>query len=378
MRFVHTVWLASAILGASLPADGGAEPAAAGPTIVWHDVTGWGVEGRLWEDEPRAAWFDRFPAAAQETVPALVWSLSRDSAGMLARFRTDATAIHVRVALTKAKLATAHMPASGVSGVDLYARDDAGRWRWVASSRPEQQAFEAALVAGLAPGSREYAAYLPLYNGVESLAIGVPEGAAFEGLAPRGRPIVFYGTSITHGACASRPGMPHVAILGRRLDLAVANLGFSGNGKMDAGVGDLLARVDAACFVIDCLPNMKATEVRERCVPFVTRLRAARPGVPIVLVEDRRNTNAWILPGLARHHAENHAALREAFAALVAKGVADLHYVPGDGLLGDDDEGTVDASHPTDLGFVRQAGAFEPVLRAALQPDSPRATSGAK
>jgi hypothetical protein len=143
-------------------------------------------------------------------------------------------------------------------------------------------------------------------------------------------------------------------------------------------VGDLLARVDAACFVIDCLPNMKATEVRERCVPFVERLRAARPGVPIVLVEDRRNTNAWILPGRARHHAENHAALREAFDALVAKGVADLHYVPGDGLLGDDDEGTVDASHPTDLGFVRQADAFEPVLRAALQPDSPRATSGAK
>lgn len=378
MRRDRSTWLVLAVLGFA-PYAGGAESAPpAAPPIVWHDVAGWGVEGRLWEDEPRGAWFERFPAAAKATVPAPVWDLSRHSAGMMARFRTDATAIHVRVALVNAELGMSHMPATGVSGVDLYARDDAGRWRWVAAAQPKQQAFEAALVAGLAPGSREYAAYLPLYNGVESLAIGVPEGAAFEGLAPRGPPIVFYGTSITHGACASRPGMAHVAILGRRLDRPVANLGFSGNGRMDAAVGDLLARVDAACYVIDCLPNMKAAEVRERCVPFVERLRAARPDAPIVLVEDRLNTNAWILPGRARHHAENHAALREAFATLEKKGVTNLHYIPGDDLLGDDAEGTVDASHPTDLGFVRQADAFEPVLRAVLQADRPRATSGAK
>jgi lysophospholipase L1-like esterase len=378
MRRDRSTWLVLAVLGFA-PYAGGAESAPpAAPPIVWHDVAGWGVEGRLWEDEPRGAWFERFPAAAKATVPAPVWDLSRHSAGMMTRFRTDATAIHVRVALANAQLAMPHMAASGVSGVDLYARDDAGRWRWVAAAQPKQQAFEAALVAGLAPGSREYAAYLPLYNGVESLAIGVPEGAAFEGLAPRRRPIVFYGTSITHGACASRPGMTHVAILGRRLDRPVANLGFSGNGRMDAAVGDLLARVDAACFVIDCLPNMNAAQVRERCVPFVERLRAARPDVPIVLVEDRLNTNSWILPGRARHHAENHAALREAFDALKEKGVANLHYLPGDDLLGDDAEGTVDASHPNDLGFMRQADAFEPVLRAALQVDMPRATSGAK
>jgi hypothetical protein len=378
MRRDRSTWLVLAVLGFA-PYAGGAEPAAqAAPPIVWHDVSGWGVEGRLWEDEPRGAWFERFPAAAQATVPGPVWDLSRHSAGMMARFRTDATAIHVRVALVNAELGKPHMPATGVSGVDLYARDDAGRWRWVAAAQPKQRAFEAALVAGLAPGSREYAAYLPLYNGVESLAIGVPEGAAFEGLAPRGPPIVFYGTSITHGACASRPGMAHVAILGRRLDRPVANLGFSGNGRMDAAVGDLLARVDAACYVIDCLPNMKAAEVRERCVPFVERLRAARPDAPIVLVEDRLNTNSWILPGRARHHAENHAALREAFATLEKKGVTNLHYIPGDDLLGDDAEGTVDASHPNDLGFMRQADAFEPVLRAVLQADRPRATSGAK
>ena len=353
---------------------------AAPPAVEWHDVTTWGVEGRLWEDEERLRWFDRFPAAAEKTVPPDVWTLSRDSAGMAVRFETDAQTIRVRMKLLKDDLAMPHMPATGVSGLDLYARDTTGRWRWVAVTKPEKQEFEADLIPGLAlaPGRREYLAYLPLYNGVESLAIGVPEGAAFQGLAPRGKPIVFYGTSITHGACASRPGMAHVAILGRRLERPVANVGFSGNGRMDAAVGDLLARVDAACYVIDCLPNMDAKLVRERCAPLVKQLRAARPAVPIVLVEDRRFTNEWILPAKKAHHDANHAALREAFDALRRDGVGGLFYLQGDGLLGDDGEGAVDASHPTDLGFMRQADAFEPVLREALQEPSARASSGAK
>jgi hypothetical protein len=248
----------------------------------------------------------------------------------------------------------------------------------VAASKPEKQEFEGELVAGLAPGRREYLAYLPLSNGVASLAIGVPGEACFEGLAPRQRPIVFYGTSITHGACASRPGMAHVAILGRRLDRPVANLGFSGNGRMDEAVGDLLGRVDTACYVIDCLPNMDARLVTERCVPLVQRPRAARPDVPIVLVEDRRFTNEWILPAEKNFHDANHAALRAACAALERAGVRGLFYLPGDDLLGADAEGAVDASHPNDLGFMRQADAFEPVLRQALQQPSDRASSGAK
>ena len=354
------------------------EPAPKGPAVEWHDVTGWGVEGRAWADEPRSRYFDRLPAAAEQAVPPAVWQLSRDSAGMVARFTTDATAIHVRVKLLKADLAMPHMAATGVSGVDLYARDEKGDWRWVEVTRPVSRESEVLLVEGLAPGRREYAAYLPLYNGVESLAIGVPAGASFEGIGPRDKPIVFYGTSITHGACASRPGMAHVAILGRRLDRPVVNLGFSGNGRMDASVGELLTRIDAACYVIDCLPNMDAAQVRERCRPLVRRLREARPAVPIVLVEDRRNTNAWIKPVRQAHHDANHAALREAHAALVKEGVGGLFSIEGDSLLGADGEGTVDGSHPTDLGFMRQADQFEPVLREALRSASQRATSGAK
>ncbi len=337
------------------------------PALAWHDVATWGVEGRAFAEMERKRWFDRFPAAAEGKVTAAVWGLSRDSAGMMVRFRSDATVFWADYTLNKARLAGPNMTAIGASGLDLYARDDAGKWRWVGVTRPDGQTVRQEIIAGLKPGLREYAVYLPLYNGVDKLSVGVPPETKFEPLAPRpAKPIVFYGTSITQGASASRPGMVHTAILGRRFDLPVVNLGFSGNGRMDAAVGDLLVKIDAAVYVIDCLPNMSAALVRERAVPLVKQLRAARPDTPIVLVEDRRNTNFWILPARNQHHTDNHAALREAFATLQREGVRNLHYVPGDDLLGHDAEGATDGSHPSDMGFVRQADVFEPVLRAAL------------
>lgn len=334
--------------------------------LEWHDVTTWGAEGREWTDMERLRWFDRFPAAAEATVTKEVWELSHHSSGMMVRFKTDAASIHVCYKLLKSDLSMPHMPATGVSGIDLYACDEVGKWRWVGVTMPETQEVKVEIIKGLAPGLREYAAYLPLYNGVDLLEIGVPQGAGFEGLAPRPKPIVFYGTSITHGACASRPGMAYVAILGRRFDMPVVNLGFSGNGRMDAAVGDFLTRIDAALYVIDCLPNMEPHEVTERCIPLVRQIRAVKPDTPIVLVEDRRYTNSWISPADEKFHDDNHAALRSAFETLQKEGVKNLYYIPGDHLYGDDAEGSTDGSHASDLGFMRQADVMEPVLRAAL------------
>lgn len=340
---------------------------AAKAELVWHDVESIGAEGRAWPEQPRLRWYDRLPAAAEKTVTSNVWNLSRHSAGMMVRFQSDAAAISVRYQLLHERLANPNMSAMGASGVDLYARDAQGRWRWVSASKPAGKTVDAELISGLAPGSREYALYLPLYNGVDKLEIGVPPGATFTGLAPRpAKPVVFYGTSITHGASASRAGMVHTAIIGRHLDRPVVNLGFSGNGRMDAEVGEFLKEIDAAVFIIDCLPNMNPAQVLEKCGPLVKQLRARRPDTPIVLVEDRRYTNSWITPGKDKFHTENHAALRTAYDALKAEGVTNLHYIPGDDLLGDDAEGAVDASHPSDLGFMRQAAVMEPIIRQAL------------
>ncbi|OYP33052.1 SGNH/GDSL hydrolase family protein [Rhodopirellula sp. MGV] len=343
-----------------------AQPKPSADGLVWYDVTTWDVEGRILPDQERLRWFDRLPASAQQSVTSNVWNLSRHSAGMMVRFKTDATNIHVHYKLLSANLAMQHMPATGVSGIDLYARDENGNWRWVQVTRPNSQEVKTVLAKDIAPGDREFAAYLPLYNGIDSLSIGVPAGSHFQTLAPRSKPIVFYGTSITHGACASRPGMVHTAILGRRFDHPVVNLGFSGNGKMHQAVGEYLVQIDAAVYVIDCLPNMNAKMVDERCVPLVNQIRAAKPDTPIVLVEDRRNTNSWILPARDAHHTANHDALKQAFKRLTDDGVEQLYYVPGDELYGTDGDGATDGSHASDLGFYRQADVFEPILRAAI------------
>ncbi len=337
-------------------------------TTVWHDVKEWGVEGRGWTKDERTRWFQRLPDKAKGKVTDPVWSLSQDSAGMMVRFKTDATAIYTRYKLTKSKVEQPHMPATGVSGLDLYARNNKGEWRWVNVTKPTGPNVEATIIEGMAPGLREYEAFLPLYNGIESLEIGVAPEAKFEGQAPRKeKGIIFYGTSITHGACASRPGMVHTAILGRRLDMPVMNLGFSGNGKMDAAVGKLLIEEDPAVYVIDCLPNLGPADVTARCEPLVKQLRSARPETPIVLVEDRRNTNSWIIPSRAKHHDDNHAALKAAYQRLLDAGVKGLFYIGGDHLYGDDADGATDGSHANDLGFVRQSDIFEPVLREALK-----------
>jgi len=329
--------------------------------VAWYDARAWGVEGRGWTQTKRD--FDRLPAKAEGVVRPPVWGLSRHSAGMCVRFETDATAISARYTLFSQSLAMPHMPATGVSGVDLYAQDERGRWRWLGVSRPAGPTVKAELAKEIAPGRRAYMLYLPLYNGVDSLEIGLPEKAFFKPLAPRAKPIVFYGTSITHGGCASRPGMAFPAILGRRLDRPTINLGFSGNGRMDPEVVDLLAEIDAGVYVIDCVANMNADSIAERTVPLVRRLRQSRPATPIVLVEDRTVTNAPFLPERMKGHAASRAALRKGYEQLVAAGVRDLYYVKGEHLLGDDGEAAVDGSHPSDLGMLRMADVLEPVLR---------------
>jgi GDSL-like Lipase/Acylhydrolase family len=132
-------------------------------------------------------------------------------------------------------------------------------------------------------------------------------------------------------------------------------------------VGELLAEIDAAAYVIDCCPNLDGPTTAARTRPLVELLRKARPDTPIVLVEDRRYADSWLRPGKKARNDANHAALKAAYDELVAAGVPGLHYLGGDDLLGADGEGTVDSSHPTDSGFVDPAKTFAKVLDPLLR-----------
>jgi hypothetical protein len=231
-----------------------AQPAAEPLALRWTDIWELGVEGQGWQDTK--ATYDRLPARAEGKVRAAVWGLSRNSAGIHVRFITDVTSIHARWAVTSSNLAMPHMAATGVSGLDLYVKTEQGKWRWLAVGRPDKQTNNAALISNLPTGRREYLLYLPLYNGTHFVELGVPEGASIVKAGPWGagtrKPMLFYGTSILHGACASRPGMVHSAMLGRRFQFPHINLGFSGNGKMEPELAEFLAELDPSVYVLDC------------------------------------------------------------------------------------------------------------------------------
>lgn len=337
--------------------------------LDWHDVRKLTVEGLGFKETKSP--FDRLPGKAEGVVREPVWNLSRHAAGVAIRFVTNTPTLRARWTITGKTLAGVNMTAIAASGLDLYTKVAPVQWRWLGVGRPTQFPDNTDVLAnGMPKGEREYLLYLPLWNGVTSLEIGVPQGTPVTAGAarPAGRkPIVFYGTSITHGASASRAGMTHVALLGRWLDREVINLGFSGNGRMEPEVIKLVSELDPAVFVLDCLPNMTAADVTERAEPGVRALRAAHPQTPILLVEDRNYSDAFLISSRRERNETNHAALRAVYEKLRQDKVPHLGYLKADDLLGDDGEATIDGSHPSDLGFVRQAKAFEKPLRHLLK-----------
>lgn len=341
------------------------------PDTLWVDGQDLTVEGQGWTDTEGP--YHRLPTRAEGIVEESVWNLSTSSAGVAIRFRTDADWIACRWRLRSEGLAMDHMPATGVSGVDLYMRMPESMqkppgqiWHWIGTGRPTQQEMEARLAAGIPEGEHEFMLYLPLYNGTTSLQIGVPAGASISPAADRGKPFVVWGTSITQGGCASRPGMAYPAIMGRKLDVPHVNLGFSGNGRMQPEVADFINELDPTAFVLDCLPNMQPELITERTGPLVRKLRASHPETPIILVENIEYQASAALAGPRRGYQSKNAAFRAVYEELLAEGIKGLTYVEGDSLFGNDGEATVDGSHATDLGFLRMAEGLTPVLAEVL------------
>lgn len=330
--------------------------------LQWLDANTLAVEGRGWTDTK--SFYDRLPRKAEGIVREPVWQLSHDSAGMLIHFASDTPELQVRWTLTSAQLALNNMSASGVSGLDLYVKVN-GHWQWLAAARATSREWNTAtLFEQLPVERREFLLYLPLYNGIESLQLGIPKTCKMEAVASAGKPVVFYGTSIVQGCSASRPGMAYPAVLSRRLDRAVINLGFAGNSWAEPEMAALLAEFDPVAYVLDCLPNLRAEDV-ERLVPFVAVLRKKHPQTPIVLVENEECPGGLVILARRESYETANRNLRDIYDRLSCTDHR-LYYVPTQNLIGKDGEGTVDGVHPIDLGIMRMADQMEPVLRLSL------------
>ncbi len=338
-------------------------------TWVWHDLARLGIGGKGWTDTAQP--FDRLPAKAEGLVRAPVWNFGQDSTGLYVCFVTDADALRARWKLRKPnRLAMPHMAASGVSGLDLYVRD-VGKWMWLGIGAPDKNVLnERPLVRGMERGRREYRLYLPLYNGVDSLELGVPAGSSFEPAPDRDagrKPVVFYGSSRLQGACASRPGMAYPSIVGRALDWPVINLGFSGNAKTEPEVARLLAEIDASAYVLDSLPNLTVEQTQTRMEPFIRILRARHPTTPIILVELVDYADAKFVAARRDKANGSNTFLRELFHKLKEAGDSRLYYVSAAPIVALGNDGTVDGGHQTDLGFQRMADEIAPIVRTALR-----------
>ncbi len=325
----------------------------AGSAQVWHDARSIGLEGVGFADT--ATSYSRLPARAKGSVPGPVWGLAQNTAGLAVRFVTDSTTISAYWDGYR-EFFMNHMAPTGSAGLDLYARQGS-EWVYRGTGKPQDKFTSAVLARNLGPKPTEYLLFLPLYHNVTELRLGLDATATLSAApARKKKPVVFYGTSITQGGCASRAGMCHVALLGRWLDREMINLGFSGSGKGEPEMAELVSEIDAGAFVLEPLPNMTLEQVRERIEPWVRRIRERHPSAPILLVEN---------PLYARDRPQN-AALRTAFGNLRRAGVKKLHLLRADTQLAGKENGTVDGIHPTDLGFLRMAEAYLPVMREML------------
>ena len=305
--------------------------------------------------------YARLPMDVAKTVSEGVQVLSTHTAGIRARFCTDSPYIAIHVEWNE-QCRMPHMPFSGISGFDLYrVTGDNHKQTFVASLTPpvicdqgyESQAYVPAQMA-------EYVLNFPLYNNVSKLLIGVKQGSQWK--APNSyandKPVIFYGSSITQGGCASRPGTCYQNFLSRALDMDYVNLGFSGNCRAEDTMIAYLASLPMSVFVSDYDHNTPTVEHLAATHEKLYRgIRQAHPHVPYVMLTkpDYHDTP---------DERARRAIVMQTYQKAIAEGDANVYFVDGASLFAGDqsEDCTVDGCHPTDLGFYRFYRALLPVF----------------
>jgi lysophospholipase L1-like esterase len=341
--------------------------AASADSLKYINAAGLELIGKGFSDTEEL--YDRLPAALKSTTRPPVWSLSKNCSGLAVRFRTNSKIIAAKWEVT-GDVKMNHFAPSGIKGLDLYGLKD-GKWQFVNSARPAGKTTTATIISNMVGTEMEYMLYLPLYDGLVNLEIGIQAKAEIGNpkvnSPRREKPVVFYGTSITQGGCASRAGMSYPNILSRMLDRQIINLGFSGNGQLDLEVAEAMANIDASCFVIDCLPNVNVAQMKEKYARFLEIIREKKPDVPILMVETILFPHMYFDQSVYSLLQEKNELLKKIYSDQKKKNDKHLFYQKADKLIGTDYEATVDGIHLTDLGFLRMAQGLCPVIQKLIK-----------
>ncbi len=331
---------------------------------------GFQVNGLPWYAENGGELY-RLPRRLEQTFRPPVWDLAKSPSGGRIRFRTDSALLGIELEYPSPPGMT-NMHAFGQTGVDLYADGSyiataiAGK-----DAGPGKTERRTLLdVRKLPRVEREITLYLPLYIPVKVHGIGLDKEARISPPKPFAlpRPVVFYGTSITQGGCASRSGMSYQAILARGLNLDFVNLGFSGNGIGEPEMAAVVAGIDAACFVLDFAQNNRTVESLEKAYgPFLETLRAKHPETPILAITPIYSSREAVgEPGKSElQKMRDH--IRQVVSQRIAGGDRRLQLVEGTDLIGPaQGDALVDGTHPNDLGFEWMADGLAARLRQML------------
>lgn len=212
--------------------------------------------------------------------------------------------------------------------------------------------------------TNEYEIYMPLYGGANRILLGVRENSVVQAVSPRihSKPVVFYGSSITQGGCASRPDNDYASVVCRWLDAEYLNFGFSGGAKGESAIADHLAAQNASVFVLDYDHNAPdATYLKETHYPLFQRIREKHPNTPVLFMtkpDCDYDLNAQ----------ERAAVVRATYQKAMEAGDKNVAFIDGKLLFGEEDRSvcTVDGVHPNDVGFYRMAKVVYPVLKKLL------------
>lgn len=287
--------------------------------------------------------------------------------GLAVAFKTNSTNIHVKWT-TKEKATSVNTTLITQSGMDLYIRRDT-EWVFAGIATPSwKDSHSSPVVENMDTSEKECLLYLPLFNSLDSLLIGVDEDARIEAIPNLFRhKVVVIGSSITHGAAASRPGTAYPARLNRALNVEFTNLGACGLCRMEDFYAKIAGDSQADAFLFDPFSNPSPTQIEERLPVFIARIRDKHPETPLIFLQTEvRETGNFDLKK-RDYESRKRAAAEEGMKKIKEAGYKNVYFINPGIELGDDHEATTDGVHPSDAGFERMVNALLPQLRSILQ-----------